>query len=20
VPRPHPQGERVWLHKPDFLG
>ena len=20
VPRPHPRGERVWLHKPDFLG
>jgi len=20
VPRPHPQGERVWLHKPNFLG
>jgi len=20
VPRPHPQGKRVWLHKPDFLG
>jgi len=20
MPRPHPQGERVWLHKPDFLG
>ena len=19
VPRPHPQGERVWLHKPGFL-
>jgi len=20
VPRPHPRGERVWFHKPDFLG
>ena len=20
MPRPHPPGERVWLHKPEFLG